>query len=629
MATSRDARQLLFLWLIALLPLWLSLAYGPPMRVDVGSWGDHAMLRGVHGTEQAAHENYRWTTERATLTLPAPAGPQLLRLRAHGYRPPGLTPPAVTIERQGGAWGGFATASEMRVYNLLLPPTHGPNQHVAFIAPTYHPPGDPRWLGFGIDWLTLAALNASPAPWQLGGQALLLGLALLLVGALRLPARWALASAALLVAAFPWANMREPLWLGLALPYWLALALGLLVATVLLRSTLMRWLTPWATPTQAQVAWALLMGALALRLGGAAHPLFDAHDLPVHARWLATVVNGELYLYSTPAELRNQQTFNPPAGYVLLLPLWLLLGDVRLTVQLGVALLDGLALLLLLGIARELRFEARAGLLAFALALALPIGMTMLWWGFAANDIAQGLWLALLWVLLRTTRRPTPWHIALLAVLTALCLTTHAGALVLTVATLGVLMLLGWRRIAPPGRRALLVAFGSACLFVGAIYFVAAVGPVLAQDVDPQKRSLDATLAKGWADRWLRLGLVRRGWLLGYTAPLLLLAPFGVALLALRRRRHELQHSLLGAWFSVSLVFFLAYMALALLTRYIYFAAPFMCLAGGLVLHRSGATRAGRVVVLVLLLLVAWAGATLWAEGALLRVKPSVVPLSH
>lgn len=621
--------QLALLWLVALLPLWWSLAYAPPSRVDIGTWGDHAVLRGTHGVEQAANENYRWTTARAELTLPAGSGPQLLRLRAHGYRPPQVLPPTVTLERNEAAWGSFATTVEMRVYALLLPPASGPNQRIAFIAPTYHPPSDPRLLGFGIDWLTLAAFAATPSIWQFGGQALLLGLALLLIGALNVPLVWALGSGATLATALPWANQHEPLWLGLGFPYWLALPIGLLAATVSLRPVLARWLQPWASAQQATIAWALLIVALALRLSGAMHPLFDAHDLPVHTRWLGTVANGELYLYSTPAELRNQQTFNPPGGYLLLLPLWLLGGDARLTVQLGVALLDGLALLLLLGIARELRLGARAALLALGLALALPISTTMLWWGFAANDIAQGLWLALLWVLLRSIQRPTPWHTAALAALTALCLTTHVGALVLTVATLGVLLLLGWRRITLPAKRALVLGFGGAALFVATIYFAAAVGPVLAQEVDPEKRSLAATLAKGWADRWLRLGLVGRGWLLGYTAPLLLLAPFSVALLALRPQRHKLQTALLAAWLSVSLLFFVAYMSLALLTRYIYFAAPFICLLVGLLLQKTSTTRAGRIVALVVVLFVAWAGASLWAEGVLLRIKPSVVPLSH
>jgi toxin CptA len=168
---------------------------------------------------------------------------------------------------------------------------------------------------------------------------------------------------------------------------------------------------PGSASAQARIAWALLTAALLVRLLGAIHPLFDARDLHVHTRWLRTVASGSLYLYSTPAEFQNRQTFNPPAAYIVLLPLHLALGDMRLTVQFGVALLDALIALLLLLIAREFGLTARAGLLAMALYVALPISLTMMWWGFAANAIAQVWWVLLLWLLLRLTRDPTRSHL--------------------------------------------------------------------------------------------------------------------------------------------------------------------------------------------------------------------------
>ncbi|HEX5691169.1 MAG TPA: hypothetical protein VFX76_14245, partial [Roseiflexaceae bacterium] len=61
--------------------LWLSLIAAPTLRVDVGVWGDHTYLDGIHAIESGAGEDYRWTTERAELTLPNPSSRyQLLRM---------------------------------------------------------------------------------------------------------------------------------------------------------------------------------------------------------------------------------------------------------------------------------------------------------------------------------------------------------------------------------------------------------------------------------------------------------------------------------------------------------------------------------------------------------------------
>jgi toxin CptA len=623
----------LLVWLLALPLLSASLVNAPQVLVDVGAWGDHTALRGVNMIEQATGETYRWTTGYASLSLPNLGERyRMLRMRAHGWRPGEVPAPALRIEAAGYSLGPLPLKPEMRLYSILLPSAAGHTSVKVGLAtePVFYAPNDPRQLGFALDWIALAEADRSspPALAQLGGQALLLGLGMLLLLALALPSGWTLALSTLLATALPWANFQHPLWVAQSLGPWLLLAALLLAATCLLRSILRQALLPWATLAQANVAWALFVAALALRLGGAAHPLFDAHDLPVHTRWLDTVAGGEIYLYSTPAELRNQQTFNPPAGYLLLLPLRLLLPDDRLSVQLGVALLDALACLLLLAIARELRFTATAGLLAMGLALALPIGMTMLWWGFAANNIAQVAWLLLLWALLRTTRRPSLLLTSALGVLLLLCLLTHAGAMVLTVAMLGLLLPIAWPRLARPSRRALLGAIGVAALFALPVYFTAVVGPVLEQELDPQTKGLAATLEKARRDLALRLALVGRGWSLGYLVPTLGLAPLGLVLLG-QRRRHPLVLPLLITWIVVSALFFLAYLSLALLTRYIYFAAPLICLAVASVLAELRRRPTGRLVALTLVLLVALSGATLWAEGVLLRIKPSVVPLSH
>lgn len=633
---NKAARRALSLALpvILVLPLlWLSLVAAPSLRIDVGVWGDHTFLGGVNGVERSSSEDYRWTTGRAELSLPNLSSRyQLLRLRAHGWRPAGLPAPLVRLDVAGRPWGSVQMSPALRVYDILLPRDGAsPAIRVGFDSPVYAPPGDPRQIGFALDWIEARALGlpSGPLPWHLASQALLLALLALLLRALALPPRWAPALALLLGGALVWANLRQPLWVSQAIVGWLALAALLLLATWLLAPRLRRALAPWMSSHQARLAWALFVAALALRLAGATHPLFDMHDLSVHTRWLGIVDSGQLYLYSTPAEFQNRQTFNPPAGYVLLLPLWLLLPSPRLVVQVGVALIDALGCLLLLPLARELRLMATAGLLALALYLALPINTTMLWWGFATNAMAQSLWLLLLWTLLRLIRRPSPAVAVIFVVLAAACLLTHVGALVLTLATLGLWLLLGWNRLPARGRNAMFGGTLLALLVVTPLYFAVVAGPVLARGSGAGAPALGAALAEGWAERSVRLGLVSRAVQLGLLPPIAALAPLGLALLFLARTRHPSQRVLVAAWLLACLGFLAAYLGLGLVVRYLYFVVPLVCLAVGALLAALWRRHAGRVVTLAFVLLVAWAGATIWVEGVLMRVKPSVVSLTQ
>ena len=106
-------------WLLALaIPrLALSLRAAPPLRVDVGAWGDSAFLLGAHDAEVNPSESYRWTRDHAELRLPRlHSGPLLLRLRAHGGRPPG--PPAPRVGASGGGQpvGSLPRPGSLRVY---------------------------------------------------------------------------------------------------------------------------------------------------------------------------------------------------------------------------------------------------------------------------------------------------------------------------------------------------------------------------------------------------------------------------------------------------------------------------------------------------------------------------------
>lgn len=636
-------------WLLALPALWYSLVAAPQLRVEVGQWGDHTMLRGINGIEESSSENYRWTMAETTLAVPNLSDRyRLLRFRAHGWRPEGLPTPQLAITAADRPWTTIQLDRPPRVFRLILPRDAArPSTEVGFRSDVYEPPGDPRTLGFALDWIELDAGGAgAPTLWQFGGQALLLALLALLIALLGLGAPTTIILSLLMPGAILAANLVEPLWVGLGLPYWLSIAAILPAVTWMATPGFSRTLRagtatlapasahaareqPWLTQTQARLAWALLVAALLVRLAGASHPMFDARDMPVHTRWLTTVAGGELYLYSTPAELQNRKTFNPPAGYVLLQPLWLLLGEARLTVQVGVALLDGLIAPLLLLLARELRLTARAGLYAMGLYTALPIVMTMMWWGFAANAIAQVWWTLLLWLMLRLTRAPTPALFAAFTVVAILCLTTHIGAVVVLAPVLALLALLGWRMTPGAGWRALTGGLALAAVFTVLIYVSAAAAPLGGAERSPTTLNLEESLARGlilWPER---VGLVSQALTLGFLPPILGLAAAGLPLLLAAHTRHPLQRLLIIAVLLTCILFFFVYVGLSLLTRYIYFAVPLICLAAAIVLARLASRPTGRWIAIAVVVFVAWSGALLWFDGVLLRIKPSLVPLTQ
>jgi toxin CptA len=517
----------------------------------------------------------------------------------------------------------------MRVYSILLPRDERRlTRNIGFTSETYQEQSG-RVLGVALDWIELRALGmaSGPTPLHYCGQALLLALALVLIGSFGLSLGWTLTPAALLAAALLGANLRQPLWVAQALRPWLFLAAFLVLVAWLLGAWVRRSLAPWLTPAHARAAWALMLAALALRLAGSSHPLFNAHDLDVHTGWLETVAGGQLYLYSTPGEFRGQLTFNPPAGYMLLLPLALIVPDPRLVVQIGVALVDALGCVMVLLLAREAGLPGRAGLFALALYLALPINTTMLWWGFETNALAQTLGLLLLWMLLRLVRHSSRATAVLLGAAGAAALLTHIGALALMAALLGVCVAIGWRRLSAESRATLFGVLLVVGILATAIYFSAAIGPLLGQR--GTRLDVGASFAKAWAARELRGSFIIRGPLLGFLPPTLALAVPGLGLLIGAPRRHPLLRALIAAWLTICLIFLALDFGLGLLVRYVYFAAPLVCLAAGGLLAALARRPGGRIPARAFTLLVAWSGTALWIAGVLERVKPSALPLTH
>jgi toxin CptA len=190
-ATQHPAFWLAVIWLLTLPALWYSLNAAHRLRVDVGQWGDHAVLRGVHGREANPFEDYRWTEEYTSITFPNLSDQyRILQIRAHGWRPEGIPPPWLRVVIAERWWGAFQTEHALRTYTILLPGAAlRSTAKVSLTSETYTPSEEMRSVGIAIDWIALRALNipGSPITGQFVGQALLLGLTMALIVLLALP----------------------------------------------------------------------------------------------------------------------------------------------------------------------------------------------------------------------------------------------------------------------------------------------------------------------------------------------------------------------------------------------------------------------------------------------------------
>src|SRR5581483_7845241 len=175
------------------------------------------------------------------------------------------------------------------------------------------------------------------------------------------------------------------------------------------------------------------------------------------------------------------------------------------------------------------------------------------WWGFATNAIAQPVWLGLLCVLLRLIRRPTRDALTALAVLGALSMLMHIGAVALVGATLGLALALAWPRLPRTGRNAALGGLALALLFVVPAYFLAVAGPVIAQfrSADAPTRDVGATLAKSWGQHDVKLQLVSLGLVRGFAPLPLALVPVGLASLLAADTMRPVPRRLIFAWLGV------------------------------------------------------------------------------
>ena len=236
-----------------------------------------------------------------------------------------------------------------------------------------------------------------------------------------------------------------------ALPRALAFAIGLAMMTAatvyaarLQALAILPWLAGglgfvWASLVLAAVGEAVLdlpraagrwvAAALLLRIGLAIAPGFGSVDAHWHTHQLWGFAAGGLVTSGAPGV---EVSPYPPALYAILLPFVDLARDDRL-VRLAMALMEGFAPLLVLGIVRAAGAREAAVSAAVAMAV-MPEGILVLAKGIAANILGS---FATLLFLLATFRRVHP---AATAFLLALVFLSHAAVAV----TVGLLLAAWW-----------------------------------------------------------------------------------------------------------------------------------------------------------------------------------------
>lgn len=640
-----------------LLVCWLTLLPPQAQTVDVGGEGaDWTYLRGAYQRETAGDTTFRWVGGDATLTLPTGnGGTTLLEARLHGAPDlRGGTLPLTMTLGTGGVLHLDIPEGE-RVYRLPVPTSADGSLHVQIDGATVIPPGDDRKIAFALDRFGARPIDATTRPaWLLvAQQGLLIGATLALLMVFGVSVVWQFAAGVLLVAALGSLNLMLRLWITTAtLPFALSVfALAILAGSIRFfgarqhaQNDLSFGTFGLFSPANARLLWAIMIGGAALRLLGVLAPGFEAHDLDIQSEQFAQVATGLLYFTVHSHEWAGAATFYPPGPYVLLLPLRTLLPSVATTLHVGAALADAVGPLLLALIARRLGASQRAALLAALLLAGLPIQFTALWWGFFTNVIGQTLVLLLVWTLLQYVHAPSRRRLALVALVATQVLLSHAGVLaqagVLVVLVLAYVWIDERRRTKDESQKArhlrpspfvlrhLSLTLFCVGLAVGLLYFSVIVIPMIIQALTIADTRATRDPARSAAFRAYIIAIQPAKWWRGLLGlPALLLVP-GLMLLW-QRTNSSLGRALLLVWPLVPVLFFIAELIFLVQVRYVYFAAPICVLALAVWLDCLRPSRAGRIVLWSIVLMIVITGSALWLDGSFLGDKPSLVPLTH
>ena len=483
----RPRYQLPLLLLFTALALTFAWQARAPLALAIGGPDDTPYLTGFNDGEtiQGTEQRFRWTRDRATITLPGfGATDALLTLTLQGSRPGGAPLPALGVTLGDGARQTLPLSPELRDYTLAVPASafRDGTLAVTLDTPTYRPPGDRRDLGVvvaGASLRDVGAYGLIAPPLATLGLALLavlcaygafaLALRAPLAGAL---AGWTTALAFLLFSLGPRAmlTLYAPV---LATLIGATALVALALAAALVRLGRRRG---WASGERALGGLALLGGANALALlVGMRHPQFRSSDLLLNVHRLEFVGRGDWVFTLALPGARALEAPYPPLFYAAMLPFSWFIADKALLVELFATLACVLGTLLTFALARRVTGADGAALWAATTCALVPITYGLASAGNFANLFGQGVATAYLVALVLSWGR---WRRPLVATALTLGLTLallgHFGvflALLVTVPLLIVVLIARGGTTMHGQALALLGSFVAAVVLSWALYY--------------------------------------------------------------------------------------------------------------------------------------------------------------
>lgn len=647
------------LLLLALICFVLSLLPARAQYIDVGTnYRERAYLEGLYRFERANGDiTYRWANGNTKLDLPTgQLGPLVLEGRLHA-RPglEGATLP-LSISLSAGQLVEFPIGEQYRVYRILAWPDGDGHLRALFQAPTFVPEGDDREIAFALDRIGARPLTAIRLPaWPVViEELLLLGALLTLAVQLGVAQRARLLSGTAFVVLITLLNFGLRLWITSALHPITLTAVLLSFVTYLVLPRLQRAfsrsdgaaaqaiglhaLTFSASATR--WLWTIIVASVGLRLLGTYAPGYEAHDLDIQTELFTRLLQGTIYITAKAHEWAGGTTFYPPGPYLLLQPFLLLFPSAGVTLQVGVAILDGFSPFFLALIARRLGFSQRGSLVTAMLLAALPTQITGLWWGFFTNVVAHVIVLFVVWALLEYLVHPNAFRLSVLVLAGFFGLVAHVGVLLMGGSMIAITLLFPivcqylqsserrWKT--PESRlvRPVFISLFAVGLAVLVLYVSVFVLPMLTQAFTIADTRSGRDPARSAAFRAYVIDIQATKWWRGMLGlPLVLWLP-GLILLWVKLKS-LFGRGLLLAWSIVPVLFYLIDVIFLVQVRYVYFAAPICMLTTTGFLERIAHNRMGRFIYYAIVIAIVLTGTFLWLEGSLLDSKPSVVPLTH
>jgi hypothetical protein len=634
------ARQLLrpryhlpLLLLVAALALTFAWQVREPFALAVGGPDDTPYLTGFNDgeTAQGTDQRFRWTRERATITLPGfGATDAILTLTLQGNRPGDAPPTMLGVTLGDGARQTLSPSPELRDYPLAVPAAafRDGTLTVTLDTPTSRPPGDRRDLGVVV---VAASLRDAGNHGLIAPPLGTLGLALLatlcayaaFALALRAPlagalAGWPTALAFLIFALGP----RDMLTLYAPT---LALLIGATTLAVLALAAALVWLgrrQGWASGGRALGGLALIGGlnALALLIG-MHHPQFRSSDLLLNVHRLEFVQRGEWVFTLALPGARALEAPYPPLFYAVMLPFSRIIDDKALLVELFATLACVLGTLLTFALARRICGEDGAALWAAAVCALVPITYNLASAGNFANLFGQGIATAYLVALVLTWGRwRRPFVAAALTAGLTLALLGHFGvflSLLVTVPLFVVVLILRGGTTMHGQALALLGSFVVALFLAWAIYYhfhddllLGHVRAFLGGDTNARGGSAETTTGQRFRNE-------ANGLLLWWGWPALPLALAGINLL--RRACGGPRRMIALTWLGTALPFLALAVIAGLSVRFHLFAAPALGVVVGWALWRFWQLHrfVGPAICIGIALLWGWQSAAYWADRVL------------